>query len=294
MRIFVTGREGQVARSLAERLTGHELIFAARPELDLTRPETIERAVATAQPDLIVSAAAYTAVDKAEGEPELAMLANGEAPGILARAAARSGAAIIHLSTDYVFDGSLDRPWRETDPVNPLGVYGSTKLAGEEAVAQSGARHAILRTAWVYSPFGQNFVKTMLRLAGERDEVRVVGDQFGSPTSAFDIADGIRAVAAGWAEGGTATGRFHLAGSGETSWAGFASAVFSESAARGGPSARVVPIATSEYPTRARRPANSRLDCSAMEQAFGYRAPPWRQSLSSVIARLVPTQCGAP
>jgi dTDP-4-dehydrorhamnose reductase len=292
VKILVTGRDGQVARSLAERLTGHELVFAARPQLDLAQPDTIEPMVVKVQPDLIVSAAAYTAVDRAEDEPGLAMRVNGEAPARLAQAAARSGAAIIHLSTDYVFDGSLDRPWRETDPVHSLGVYGATKLAGEQGVAESGAKHAILRTAWVYSPFGQNFVKTMLRLAADRDEVRVVEDQVGCPTSAFDIADGIGAVAAGWAGGATTTGLFHLAGSGATSWAGFASEIFSESAARGGPAARVVPIATSEYPTRARRPANSRLDASAFEAAFGYRAPLWQQSLAIVIDRLVPMQAG--
>ncbi len=288
MKILVTGRFGQVAQSVAERLTGHELVFTERPELDLMVPSSIERAVATVVPDLIVSAAAYTAVDKAEDEPDVAMRINGEAPGVLAHAAARIGAPVIYLSTDYVFDGSLDRPWREDDPVAPLGVYGATKLAGEEAVAASGASHAILRTSWVYSPFGTNFVKSMLRLAETRDTVSVVADQTGCPTSAFDIADGIAAVARGWRRRtASMTGIFHLAGTGETNWADFAAAIFSESAARGGPSATVTAIATSEYPTRARRPANSRLDCSAFERAFGYRAPPWRQSLSVVLDRLI-------
>jgi dTDP-4-dehydrorhamnose reductase len=289
MKILVTGREGQVAQSLAERDGGHELVFAGRPDLDLADPASIERAVAAVNPALVISAAAYTAVDKAEDEPELAMAANGEGPGVLARAAARIGAPVIHLSTDYVFDGSLDRPWREDDPVAPLGVYGATKLAGEQAIAASGATYAILRTAWVYSPFGANFVKTMLRLAETRDALNVVEDQQGCPTSAFDIADGIMAVVAVWqadpARG--ANGVYHLAGAGETHWAGFARSIFAASASRGGPSATVTGIPSSSYPTRAARPANSRLDCTRVAETFGYRAPPFSTSLGPVIGRLI-------
>ena len=208
MKILVTGRDGQVAQSLAERHGGYELVFAGRPELDLADAASIERVVAAINPALVISAAAYTAVDKAEDEPELAMAVNGDGPGVLARAAAKIGAPVIHLSTDYVFDGSLDRPWREDDPVAPLGVYGATKLAGEQAIDASGATYAILRTAWVYSPFGANFVKTMLRLAETRDALNVVEDQQGCPTSALAGAaslrqsgHGIRAIktAASWA-----------------------------------------------------------------------------------------------
>jgi dTDP-4-dehydrorhamnose reductase len=289
VKILVTGREGQVAQSLAERYGGHELVFAGRPDFDLTDPASIERAVAAVNPELVISAAAYTAVDKAEDEPELAMTVNGEGPGVLARAAARIGASVIHLSTDYVFDGSLDRPWREDDPVAPLGIYGATKLAGEQAIAASGAVHAILRTAWVYSPFGNNFVKTMLRLAETRDALNVVEDQYGCPTSALDLADGIMAVVAAWqadpARGANAV--YHLAGTGETDWAGFARAIFAESAKRGGPTVRVTGIPSSGYPTRAVRPANSRLDCTRLAQVFGYRAPRWEESLATVMDRLL-------
>lgn len=288
MKILVTGRDGQVAQSLAERHGGHELVFAARPDLDLADPASIERTVAAVNPALVISAAAYTAVDKAEDEPDLAMAVNGEGPGVLARAAAKIGAPVIHLSTDYVFDGSLDRPWREDDVVAPLGVYGATKLAGEQAVAASGATHAILRTAWVYSPFGANFVRTMLRLAETRDALTVVEDQFGCPTSALDIADGIMAVAAGLKDGRGANGIYHLAGTGETHWADFARAIFAESARRGGPVAEVTGIPSSGYPTRATRPANSRLDCTRMAQTFGYRAPRWEESLVLVMRRLLP------
>ncbi|MEG3179094.1 dTDP-4-dehydrorhamnose reductase [Sphingomonas sp. LT1P40] len=289
MKILVTGRDGQVAQSLAERHGGHELIFVGRPDLDLADAASIERVVAAVNPELVISAAAYTAVDKAEDEPDLAMAVNGEGPGVLARAAARISAPVIHLSTDYVFDGGLDRPWREDDAVAPLGVYGRTKLAGEEAVAASGAAHAILRTAWVYGPFGANFVKTMLRLAADRDTLNVVEDQIGCPTSSLDIADGISAVIAAWqrdpAHGANAV--YHFAGAGETSWADFARAIFAESVGRGGPGAAVTGIPASAYPTRAVRPANSRLDCTRFASVFNHSTPLWQQSLSETVARLV-------
>jgi dTDP-4-dehydrorhamnose reductase len=287
MRILVTGRDGQVAQALAERATGHELVFAARPAFDLAQPATIEATVARVHPELIVSAAAYTAVDKAESEPEIAMAINGDGPGMLARAAAKIGAPIIHLSTDYVFDGSLDRPWREDDATSPLGVYGATKLAGEQAVQASGADHAVIRLAWVYSPFGNNFVKTMLRLAETRDALNVVEDQQGCPSSALDIATAILAVVARWQREGATKGVYHFAGSGETNWADFARAIFAESARHGGPSAAVTGIPASDYPTPAKRPANSRLDCTRFAEGFGYHAPHWRESLSTVVARLL-------
>ena len=288
MRILVTGRDGQVARSLAECPASHELIFTARPHFDLADPASIERAVAAIAPDLIVSAAAYTAVDRAESEPELALQINGEGPGVLAQAAARIGAPVIQLSTDYVFDGSLDRPYREGDPVDPVNTYGATKLAGERAIAASGARSVILRTAWIYSAHGANFVRTMLRLAGERDELRVVDDQIGCPTSAADIAAAILHVGEALKsnDGAEIAPVYHLAGTGETSWAGFARAIFAESRRGGGARAEVVPIATADYPTPARRPANSRLDTGAFAARFGYRLPAWRDSMPIVIERL--------
>jgi dTDP-4-dehydrorhamnose reductase len=290
MRILVTGRNGQVARSLAERArAAHELVFVDRPGFDLADPASIARTIEQVRPDLVFSVAAYTAVDKAESERDLAMAVNGDGPGALARAAAGVGAPIVHLSTDYVFDGSGDRPYREDDPVAPLGVYGETKLAGERAIAASGARYAILRTAWVYSPFGNNFVKTMLRLAADRDALTVVDDQRGCPTSALDIADAMLRVADVWASdpGKGADTVYHLAGSGETNWADFARAIMAFSAARGGPSASVTGIPTSAYPTPARRPANSRLDTGRFAATFGYRAPEWRDSLEPVVARLI-------
>ena len=233
-----------------------------------------------------MSAAAYTAVDRAEEEPALAEAINGTAPGVLARAAKAAGAAVIHLSTDYVFDGTADRPYREDDPTAPLGVYGRTKLMGEEAVRASGAAHAVVRTAWVVSPFGANFVRTMLRLAETRDELGVVGDQLGCPTSALDIADGLYALIAA-RRGGWGAETFHLAGTGEASWAELASHVFKSSAALGGPSATVRPITTADYPTRAARPANSRLNTDALERATGWRAPPWRESATEIVERLL-------
>jgi dTDP-4-dehydrorhamnose reductase len=274
VKILVTGREGQVARSLARNGLGSDLVFTGRPELDLADAASIERAVAAVAPDLIISAAALTAVDAAEDEPALAMAVNGEGPGVLARCAARIDAPIIHISTDYVFDGGLGRPWREDDPTGPIGVYGATKLAGEDAVATSGATYVIVRTAWVYSPYGNNFVKTMLRLAQSRAVVNVVEDQIGCPTSAFDIADGIEAIVEAWrCDPRHGAGEiYHLGGADAMSWADFARLIFGESELRGGPTATVSGIATSAYPTRARRPSNSRLDSGKFATRFAYRA----------------------
>ncbi len=241
-------------------------------------------------PDAIVNAAAYTAVDLAESEPSLAYQINGAGAEAAARAAARLGIPIVQLSTDYVFDGSLDRPFREDDPTVPLGVYGDSKLQGERAVAAANENHAILRTAWVYSPFGKNFVCTMLALAGKQEQVSVVSDQVGTPTNAFDLADGIIAVVRNLLEQPSAKklrGVFHMTGGGETNWAEFAKAIFAASAAAGGPSARVLPISTSEYPTPARRPSNSRLDNGRLANAYGVRLPPWQQSLPGCVERLL-------
>lgn len=292
MKVLVTGVEGQVARALAERGAGNDgldLVFVARPQFDLGDPETIRATVRQVRPEIIVSAAAYTAVDNAEDDEAAAHAANAVAPGILAGEARAIGARIIHISTDYVFDGSGERAWRETDSVGPLGAYGRTKLAGEEAVRAATPDHLILRTAWVYSPFGRNFVRTMLRLAETRDELTVVDDQHGNPTSAHDIADAILHVLEAWRSGArTGLGEtYHLAGSGDTTWCGFARHVLAESGARGGPVATVWAITTAEFPTRARRPANSRLDCARFEQDFSYCAPDWRQSAAEVVARLL-------
>jgi len=293
MRIVVTGVAGQVARSLVERgmALGHVVLPLGRPHLDLASgdAEAIRAVLEMTRPEAIVSAAAYTAVDKAESEPELAFAVNAIGAGHVAEAAAALNVPLVQLSTDYVFSGDGSRAWREDDPTGPQGVYGASKLAGERAVLAACPNSAVLRTAWVYSPFGSNFVKTMLRLAETRDEVGVVADQIGNPTSALDIADGVLAVAAnliGRADPAL-RGVFHMAGAGEASWADLAEAVFAASAVRGGPAAQVRRIATSDYPTPARRPANSRLDCTRLAGIHGVRLPQWRGSLETVIDRLV-------
>lgn len=292
MRIVVTGRHGQVAQALHERAAGTnaEIILLARPEIDLTRPSEIEAALIARKPDAIVNAAAYTAVDQAESEHDLAYAINAEGAGAVARAATKLGVPIVQLSTDYVFDGTGERPYRETDPTNPLSVYGASKLAGERAVAKAAPDHAVLRTSWVYGPSGKNFVRAMLALARQRDEVRVVCDQVGAPTNALDIADGVLGVVRNLLAEPTRSdlrGIFHMTADGTATWAEFAEAIFAASRAAGGPSAKVIPIPTTEYPTPARRPANSRLDGSALAAAHGIRLPHWRQSLRPCIERLL-------
>ncbi|WP_150295309.1 dTDP-4-dehydrorhamnose reductase [Sphingobium estronivorans] len=299
MRIAVTGKVGQVVTSLLERGTaaGHQMIALGRPELDLADPASVMRALKAVAPDAIVSAAAYTAVDRAESESDLAHAVNGTGAGAVAQAAHRLAVPLVHVSTDYVFDGTLERPYVESDPTGPTGVYGASKLAGEQAVlAAHGDDSAVLRVAWVYSPFGANFVKTMLRLAGDRDELGVVADQVGNPTSALDIAESILKVATNMVADGNPTlrGVFHMTASGEASWADFAEAIFAASAARGGPSARVRRITTADYPTPAIRPANSRLDCGLIAKVHGVILPDWRGSLETVIARLQPAKIEQP
>ena len=293
MRIAVTGLGGQVVLSLIERgmATGHVVLPVGRPLLDLGAgdAEAVYAALALAAPDVIVAAAAYTAVDKAESEVALAHAVNAEGAGAVAMAAARLGVPLIHLSTDYVFAGDKAGAYVEGDPVGPTAVYGASKLAGERAVLAGHADSVILRTAWVYSPFGANFVRTMLRLAADRDELGVVADQFGNPTSALDIADGVLAVAGNLLASGDPAlrGVFHMAGAGETHWAGFAEAIFAVSARLGGPGAQVRPITTADYPTPARRPANSRLDCAKLAQIHSVRLPHWRDALPPVVERLL-------
>jgi dTDP-4-dehydrorhamnose reductase len=291
MRVLVTGRDGQVVRALIERSAAVptlELIAVGRPELDLAEPGSAAAVVSRLAPDVVVSAAAYTAVDQAEDEPELAQRINGAAAGELAAAARAIDASIIHLSTDYVFDGCKAQPYVEQDPVGPIGAYGRSKLAGEELVRAAAPDHLILRTAWVYSPWGKNFVRTMMTLAQTRDELKVVADQQGNPTNALDIADAVLAVIGAWQHGGrTGMGEtFHFAGAGDTDWCEFAKAIFAECRAIGLPSAEARPIATADYPTKAVRPANSRLDTSKFEAIFGHNAPDWRHSLRDVVRRL--------
>lgn len=292
MRVMVTGRQGQVVRALMEagEAGGETIVAAGRPDMDLADPASVEAAIHAARPAVVVSAAAYTGVDKAEAESDLAFAVNGTAPGAIGRAAAALGIPVVHLSTDYVFDGAKETPYEESDPVGPLGVYGASKLAGEAALVGATDDYAILRTAWVYSPFGANFVKTMLRLAADREELRVVDDQRGNPTSALDIATAVLAVAHNLVDRpGEASlrGVFHLGGTGACSWAEFAREIFTVSAALGGPSARVVPITTADYPTPAARPKNSRLSTVKLATAHGVILPQWQSSMRRVVERLL-------
>lgn len=291
--ILIAGRNGQVAGELAAQLTaaGTPFLALGRDGLDIADPGAIERTVADVGPAVVINAAAYTAVDKAEDEPEVARAINALGAGRLAAAAQQAGAPIIHVSTDYVFDGSKNGAYTETDPANPLGVYGATKLEGELLVAAANPRHVIVRTAWVYSPHGSNFVKTMLRLAASRDEIGVVADQRGSPTSAADLATALLAIASRVrgvaANDGDAYGTFNAAGSGTTTWAGFANAIMAGAAERGAPAARIKPITTADYPTRARRPANSVLDCSKLARVHGIGIGGWEPALARCLDILI-------
>ena len=286
--ILVFGRNGQVARELALRgaATGRVLRFAGRETLDLAQTGAIDDVIAAIAPSAVINAAAYTTVDRAEREPAAALALNRDAPAAIAAACAARGLPLVHFSTDYVFDGALDRPYVETDPTGPTSVYGASKLAGEQAVTAADGPAIILRTAWVYSAHGTNFVKTMLALAALRDEVSVIADQIGRPTWARDCADAaLLAVDALAASSGLA-GIYHLSGAGDATWAELAATVFDESARRGGPTARVRPITTEEYPTPARRPANSRLDCGKIEATLTWRCRPWRESLAACMTEM--------
>jgi dTDP-4-dehydrorhamnose reductase len=280
MRFLVFGRTGQVARELARRAPG--ATFLGRDAADLSDPGAAAAAVAAAAADAVVNAAAWTAVDAAEENRAAAFAVNGDAPGEIARAAAERGLPLVHISTDYVFDGSGTRPWRPDDPTGPLGVYGASKRAGEEGVVAAGGTCAILRTAWVFSAHGQNFVKTMLRVGAERDTLRVVADQVGGPTPAAAIAEACLEIAGALARDAGLSGIYHFSGTPDVSWADFARAIFAEA----GLSAKVEDIPSAAWPTPAPRPLNSRLDCGATEAAFGLARPDWRRGLAAVVAEL--------
>jgi dTDP-4-dehydrorhamnose reductase len=294
VRVLIAGSAGQVARALvaAAPAAGLHVTALGRPDLDLTDPVSIDAVLDKVRPDIVINAAAYTAVDQAEADEAGAFALNAVGAGQLAAAAARLGAPIFHLSTDYVFDGSKPAPYAETDPVAPLGVYGRSKLAGEEAVAAANPRHLIFRTAWVYSPVGKNFAKTMLRVAEARGALSVVHDQVGNPTSAADIAAALWKVAGRITADPSAlrAGTYHMTASGEASWAEFAEEILRVSAELGGPSASVTRITSSEYPTPTRRPANSRLDCTKLSRAFGVILPQWQVSTRACIEELVRTK----
>ncbi|OCT21781.1 dTDP-4-dehydrorhamnose reductase [Pseudomonas putida] len=281
MKILVCGRNGQVAQALQQALAGlGELHLLGRDQLDLAHPEGMREPLRQLAPNLIINAAAHTAVDQAESEAPLAHAINAEGPRVLAEEAARLGAPLIHYSTDYVFDGNKTTPYIEDDPVHPLGVYGQSKLAGEQAIAAVGAEHLILRTSWVYSLHGRNFLLTMQRLLQERPQLKVVDDQIGAPTWAGTIAASTRDLIERWQAGQAgAWGTYHLTALGETSWFGFAQAIAEQLKARGLPCAELLPIPSSEYPTPARRPLNSRLDCSRLAREWQVSQPHWQQAL---------------
>lgn len=296
MKILLFGANGQVGTELRRSLAPlGELVATTRSGLlpngavciaaDFDQPQALRALIDRVAPDVVVNAAAYTAVDRAEDDIDAAYRANAEAPAAIAAACAARDVRLVHYSTDYVFDGSDARPYREDDPVHPLGVYGASKLAGEQAIQASDARYQIFRTAWVYSAHGHNFLRTMLRLAAERDELRVVSDQVGSPTPAALIADVTAAVLA---QAPSRSGLWHLVAGGETTWHGFAEAIVSGAHARGLTSRapRVLPIATSDYPTRARRPAYSVMETTRLQSDFGISLPHWEIGLESTLTGL--------
>ena len=297
MRLAVTGKNGQVVSALQALASDElEIVALGRPEVDLAQRETVLKALREVKPDVVVSAAAYTAVDKAESEQDVAFAVNRDGARAVAQSARDLGIPIIHLSTDYVFDGTKATPYVENDPTGPTSIYGRSKLEGEQAVSEATGNYAILRTAWIYSEYGNNFVKTMLRLSESRDEINVVADQFGCPTSANDIATAIVAIARKLLDDSSIRlrGVFHLSGTGETNWANFAKQIFAFSEENGGKSMIVNDITTAQYPTPARRPANSRLDCSKLEAVYGIRLPNWETSTRAVVTALAQSKKETP
>ena len=294
--ILVAGRNGQVARALAalaERV-GLPLVTIGRPELDLADPASVERAITATSPRAIINAAAYTLVDKAESEPDVAFRINRDGADFLAQGAERLDAPFIHLSTDYVFDGKKAAPYLEEDRPSPLGIYGRSKLEGEIAVLNACPAALVVRTSWVFSPYGQNFLKTMLRLADTRDHVRVVDDQYGAPTSAADIAQALLAMLEQIeAEHEDRGGIFHLTSAGETTWYGFAAAIFETWKKRGRRIPKLEPIKTADYPTPACRPADSRLNCSKVERIFGIHLHSWQEATETCLDELVAANADA-
>lgn len=293
LKILLTGVEGQVGHALQSKLTAQAQVFAvSRRQLDLGQTAQIRRVVQDIHPDIIINPAAYTAVDQAETEPELAYAINASAPQALAEVAADIGAKLIHFSTDYVYSGSKDSPYTEEDVAEPLGVYGKSKLAGERAIQAVGVPHLIFRTSWVYGVYGKNFLKTMVRLAGERESLRVVADQIGAPTCSQSIAEAVSKVLCQWRD---ETGIYHLANAGQTSWHGFAVAIVEEytrlQRIHHWPSLKlgvenIQAITTQEYPTLSRRPANSCLDCTKLAHDFSVSLPHWRDALAMELQGL--------
>ena len=295
-KILLTGVNGQVGHALAPKLLQYQVIALSRSELDLCNQDEIRRVVREIKPDLIINPAAYTGVDKAEGEPELTYAINALAPQVLAEEAAKLGSGIIHFSTDYVYDGTKKTPYLETDSTNPISVYSKSKLAGEDAIRKVGVPHLIVRTSWVYGTYGRNFLKTILRLTSERDSLRVVADQFGAPTSSEAVADAVVSLVEKWQlQQQAQTGVYHLTNAGSTSWHGFACEIVNGYNAlkneRGWPALsikvdNIAAITTIEYPTPAARPQNSRMDNSKLKMVFDIELPSWQESLKQVMQKL--------
>ncbi|WP_376871946.1 dTDP-4-dehydrorhamnose reductase [Albirhodobacter sp. R86504] len=280
--ILIFGKTGQVAQELARACAGMEAQFLGRDLADLTDPAACAAQITARKPAMVINAAAYTAVDKAETDAHTAQVVNGDAPAAMAKACAALGIPFVHISTDYVFDGSGTAPFKPDDATGPLGVYGATKRAGEEAILASGAHAAILRTSWVFSAHGGNFVKTMLRLSETRDTLTVVGDQIGGPTSAASIAAACLKIAQDLQAGGSTRGVYHFSGAPDVSWAEFAREIFAQT----NRTVAVTDIPTSAYPTPAKRPANSRMDCDDLAADFGVQRPDWRADLANVLIEL--------
>lgn len=287
MKLLILGTNGQLGIELQQSFSGYgEITALGRDRCDLSQPDQLRKVVAEAAPDIILNAAAYTAVDRAESEPELAMRINGEAPGVLAEEAKKRGALLVHYSTDYVFNGTKPSPWVEDDPTGPLNVYGSTKLAGEHNIAAAGDRYLIFRTSWVVSPYGNNFIKTMLRLGRERDHLRIVNDQTGAPTSAAAIAQATRQVLEKpWED--SLSGVYHMTCAGQTTWSGFAQAIFERAKIEENKKWPVVTgIPSTEYPTPAKRPGNSVLSNTKLQSRFNVQLPAWETALEETLRGL--------
>lgn len=276
MKVLVFGKTGQVATELATRA---DVVSVGRDQADFSNPEQVIKIVEDTDADVIINAVAYTAVDKAEDEESLAAVVNGSTVAQIAIVAAARNIPFLHVSTDYVFQGDGTNPWTVSDKTGPLGAYGRTKLLGEEGVIAAGGPHAILRTSWVFSAHGNNFVKTMLRLGADRDALSIVNDQIGGPTEAGDIADALLKMASAFHAGKGVTGTYHFSGAPDCSWADFATEIFDQANL----TVNVTGIPSADYPTPATRPLNSRMDCSALEVAFGIKRPKWEESLSRVI-----------
>lgn len=294
-RLLVIGRNGQVATTLSKAASADpsiQLTHVGRPDLDLGDTAGLADQIAQEQPDIVINPAAYTAVDRAESEPQIAHAINAIAAGEIARGAAFVNAPIIHLSTDYVFDGYLDRPYREEDAPAPLSVYGQTKLEGEQRVCAANSDHLIVRTSWIYSPHGSNFLTTMLRLGAERGALSIVDDQIGCPTSADDLAQALLQIAKRKLDRTAEQHRgiMHLAGSGHTSWFGFAQQMFKAASGAGHATPTLSPVSSSQFPTKALRPANSRLDCKRAQDVLGIRLADWQSSVERVTLELVHTR----